>query len=63
MSYKGIGRNILSVIHRDMFYWIYEMEMIIQKVIGVVRKGFLRHFRSDRVLRTKNRLRASEIEE
>lgn len=63
MFYKGIGKNILSVIHRDMFYWIYEMEMIIPKVIGVVKKGFLRHFRLDRILRSKNRLRASEIEE
>lgn len=63
MSYKGIGKNILSVIHKDMIWWIYETEMIIPKIIGVVRKGFLRHFRSERILRTKNRLRASEIEE
>lgn len=61
--YKGIGKNILSIIHRDMFYWIDEMKMIIPKIIGVVSKGFLRHFRSDKILRNKNRLRASEIEE
>lgn len=63
MSYKGIGKNILSVIHKDMFWWLEETEMIIPKVIGTVRKGFLIHFRSYRILRNKNRLRASEIEE
>jgi len=57
------GKNILSVIHKDMFWWFEETEMIITKIIGVVRKGFLRHFRSDRILRAKNRLRASKIEE
>lgn len=63
MFYKGIGKNILSVIHKDMFWWFEETEMIIPKIIGSVKKGFLRHFRSDRILRTKNRLRTSEIEE
>lgn len=63
MFYKGIGRNFLSVINRDIHWYFSEEEMIIPKVIGVIRKGFLRHFRSDRVLRIKNRLRASEIED
>lgn len=62
MSYKGIGKNILSVIHKDTVWW-FEMEMIIPKIIGVVRKGFLRHFRSDRILKMKNRLRADQFEE
>lgn len=63
MFYYGIGQNILSVIHRDMFFGIDEMEMIIPKVIGQVRKGYLRHFRSDRILKIKNRLRADVAEE
>lgn len=63
MFYKGIGINFLSVINRNILWYFSEEEMIIQKIIGVVRKGFLRHFRSDRILRIKNRLRASEIEE
>lgn len=62
MFYKGIGRNFLSVINRDI-HWYFSEEMIIPKVIGVVKKGFLRHFRSDRILKMKNRLRASEIED
>ncbi|WP_322019970.1 hypothetical protein [Clostridium butyricum] len=44
-------------------YYCDIYEMIVPKVIGVIKKGFLRHFRSDRVLVIKNRLRASEIEE
>lgn len=63
MYYLGIGRDFLSVIHRDMFWWFEEKEMIIPKVIGKIRRGFLRQFRSDRILRVKNRLRADEVEE
>ena len=63
MFYKGIGTNFLSVIHKDMFWWFQEKEMIIPKIIGKVQKGFLRHFRSDRIMRMKNRLRADGIEE
>lgn len=60
--YFGIGKNFKSVITMSNYYCdIYEM--IVPKVIGVIKKGFLRHFRSDRVLVIKNRLRASEIEE
>ena len=62
--YYGIGQNILSVIHRSIYWgWKTEEEMIIPKVIGQVRKGYLRHFRSDRILKIKNRLRADEVEE
>lgn len=64
MFYKGIGKNILSVIHRNIYWgWKTEERMIIPKVIGKVQRGFLRHFRSDRVLQMKNRLRANQIEE
>lgn len=62
MFYKGIGTNFLSIIHKDGRWWFIE-EMIIPKIIGAVQKGFLRHFRSDRIMRMKNRLRADEIEE
>lgn len=63
MFYKGIGKNILSVITINWRIFNPTSEMIIPKVIGIVRKGFLRHFRSDKILRNKNRLRASEIED
>lgn len=63
MYYLGIGKDFLSVIRRDMIWWFEEKEMIIPKVIGKVRRGFLRHFRSDRILKMKNRLRADEVEE
>lgn len=63
MFYKGIGRNFLSVIHRDMFWWWEERKMIIPKIIGTVQKGFLRHFRVDKILHMKNRLRADSVEE
>jgi hypothetical protein len=64
MFYKGIGINFLSVIHRSIYFgWETEEEMIIPKIIGRVIKGFLRHFRSDRVLKIKSRLRADAVEE
>jgi hypothetical protein len=65
MFYKGIGINFLSIINRDICSWwsrSTQEEMIIPKIIGTVKKGFLRHFRSDRLLQMKNRLRADEVE-
>lgn len=61
MYYKGIGINFLSIIHKDGHWWFIE-EMIIPKIIGKVRRGFLRHFRGDKILQMKNRLRADAIE-
>lgn len=63
MYYFGIGQNFLSVITVDWSFYNPTREMIIPKVIGEVRKGYLKSFRSDRVLKIKNRLRADEIEE
>jgi hypothetical protein len=63
MFYKGIGVNFLSIINTDKYYYYETEEMIIPKIIGKVKRGFLRHFRSDRILKMKNRLRADEIEE
>lgn len=62
MYYFGIGQNFLSVITVNWNFYNPTSEMIIPKVIGEVRKGFLRHFRSDRILMIKNRLRADEVE-
>lgn len=64
MFYFGIGQNFLSIIHRSI-YWggKTEEEMIIPKVIGKIKKGFIRHFRSDRILKIRNRLRADNVEE
>jgi len=61
--YKGIGINFLSVITNRSRYFDETEEMIIPKVIGAVKRGFLRYFRSDRILQMKNRLRADAIEE
>lgn len=64
MFYKGIGVNFLSVINKTIYFgWHTEERMIIPKIIGKVQRGFLRHFRSDRILQMKNRLRTDEIEE
>ena len=64
MYYLGIGQNFLSIINRSIYFgWKTEEEMIIPKVIGKVQRGFLRHFRSDRILKMKNRLRVDDIEE
>ncbi|MDR3593814.1 hypothetical protein [Clostridium sp.] len=64
MYYLGIGINFLSIIHRSIYWgWKTEERMIIPKIIGKVQRGFLRHFRSDRILRMKNRIRANQIEE
>lgn len=63
MYYKGIGINFLSVITVNSSFFYPTEEMIIPKIIGKVQRGFLRQFRSDRILKMKNRLRADEIEE
>ena len=63
MFYKGIGVNFLSVIITNKYYYYETQEMIIPKIIGNVKRGFLRHFRSDRILKMKNRLRADQVEE
>lgn len=63
MYYLGIGRDFLSVITVNWNFYNQTREMIIAKVIGKVHRGFLRHFRSDRILKIKNRLRADEVEE
>lgn len=63
MYYLGIGRDFLSVITVNWSFYNPTREMIIPKVMGKVKRGFLRQFRSDRILKIKNRLRADEVEE
>ncbi|MDR3595149.1 hypothetical protein [Clostridium sp.] len=61
MYYKGIGKNFLSVITVNWRIFNPFNEMIIPKVIGQVKEGFLRHFRIDRLLTPGYRFRTDSV--
>jgi hypothetical protein len=68
LYYKGLGTNFCSVINRPIYLsflekpaWYEIEEMIIPKVIGKVKRGFLRHFRIDRMLTAGHRFRSDSI--
>ncbi|OOM74565.1 hypothetical protein CLPUN_38060 [Clostridium puniceum] len=61
MYYKGLGKNHLSVITIGWRIFNSFNEMIIPKVVGEVKRGFIKHLRIDRLLSVGHRFRSDSV--